>query len=165
MRTKKIGIPNCTAHYGHIKPAIRPAQSTPFRLAFGLEVVMPVEFQVPSLRIQVRERLPKGKSKQIQLQHLLELGKNRVRSMAILEQEQRRRKAFVDRHRHAREKDFTVGKAVLVFQTRMGQMPGKLRFRWTGPYWVVGAENDTFQLGTLAGEVLRQKVNGFCLKP
>ena len=33
-------------------------QSTPFRLAFGLEAVMPVEFQVPSLRIQIRERLP-----------------------------------------------------------------------------------------------------------
>ena len=26
-------------------------QSTPFRLAFGLEAVMPMEFQVPSLRI------------------------------------------------------------------------------------------------------------------
>ena len=85
--------------------------------------------------------------------------------MAILEQEHRRHRAFVDRYRNAREKDFAVGKAVLVFQTQMGQMPGKLRFRWTGPYWIVGAENDTFQLGTLAGEVLRQKVNGFHLKP
>ena len=126
---------------------------------------MPVEFQVPSLRIQVRDRLLEDKSEQIRLQQLLELGETRLRSMAILEQEQRRRKAFVDRHRNAREKDFAVGKAVLVFQTRMGQMPGKLRFRWTGPYWIVGAENGTFQLGTLAGEVLRQKVNGFRLKP
>ena len=70
----------------------------------------------------------------------------------------------MERHRHAREKDFAVGKAVLVLQTRMGQMPAKLRFRWTGLYWIVGAENGTFQLGTLAGEVLRQKVNGFRLK-
>ena len=85
--------------------------------------------------------------------------------MAILEQEQRQRKAFVDRHQHAREKDFAVGKAVLVFQTRMGQMLGKLRSCWTGPYWIVGVENDTFQLGTHVGEVLRQKVNGFTLKP
>ena len=85
--------------------------------------------------------------------------------MAILEQEQRWRKAFVDRHRNVREKDFAVGKAVLVFQTRMGQMLGKLRFCWTGPYWIVGTENGTFQLGILAGEVLRKKVNGFRLKP
>ena len=30
-------------------------QPTPFRLAFGLEFIMPVEFHVPSLRIQVRD--------------------------------------------------------------------------------------------------------------
>ena len=40
-------------------------------------------------------------------------------------------------------------------------MPGKLRFHWTGPYWIVEAENGTFTLGTLAGEILRQKVNTF----
>ena len=85
--------------------------------------------------------------------------------MAILEHEQRRRKAFVDRHRGTSEKHFKVGKVVLVFQTRMGQMPGKLRFRWTGPYWIIVAENRTLQLGTLVREILRQKVNGFCLKP
>ena len=126
---------------------------------------MPVEFQVTSLRIQIRERLPEEQSERARLQQLLELGETRVRSMAILEQEQRRRKAFVDRHRKTREKDFVVGRPVLVFQTRMGQMPGKLRFRWTGPYWIVEAENGTFTLGTLAGEILRQKVNGFRLKP
>ena len=71
----------------------------------------------------------------------------------------------MDRHRNVQEKDFAIGKAVLVFQTHMGQMPGKRRFRWTGPYWIVGVENNTFQLGTLAGEVLRQKLNGIRLKP
>ena len=34
-------------------------QSTPFRLAFGLEPVMPIQFHIPSLQIQVRERLLK----------------------------------------------------------------------------------------------------------
>ena len=32
-------------------------KSTPFRMAFGLEVVMPVEFQIPTLRIQAPEKL------------------------------------------------------------------------------------------------------------
>ena len=32
-------------------------KSTPFRMAFGLEVVMPIEFQVPALRVQVTDRL------------------------------------------------------------------------------------------------------------
>ena len=30
-------------------------QATPFRLAYGFEAVMPVEFQIPSLCIQVKE--------------------------------------------------------------------------------------------------------------
>ena len=52
-----------------------------------------------------------------------------------------------------------------MFQTRMGKMPGKLRFRWTGPYWIVAAEKGTFTLGTLAGETLLQKVTRYRLKP
>ena len=46
----------------------------------------------------------------------------------------------------------------------MGKMPGKLRFRWSRPYWIVAAEKGTFTLGTLAGEILPQKVKGFQLK-
>ena len=60
---------------------------------------------------------------------------------------------------------FEIGKPVLVFQTRMGKMPGKLRFRWTGPYWITREYNGSYQLGTLAGEVLGKWVNGFRLKP
>ena len=71
-------------------------QATPFRLAYGLEAVMPIEFQIPSLRIQVRERMPEEESEQIRLQQLLALGETRVNSLAALELEQLRRKAFVD---------------------------------------------------------------------
>ena len=81
--------------------------------------------------------------------------------MAILEHEQRQRNASVDQHHNTYEKYFEIGKVVLVFQTRMGQMLGKLRFRWIEPYCIIGAENRTFELGTLAGGVLRQKVNKF----
>ena len=48
---------------------------------------MPVEFQVPSLRIQVWDWLLENKSEKIWVQQLLELGKTRLCSMAILEQE------------------------------------------------------------------------------
>ena len=64
---------------------------------------MPIEFQVPSLQIQIREQLPESQFEQIRLQKLLELGEYRLRSMTVLEQEQRWLKAFVDRHRKAHE--------------------------------------------------------------
>ena len=73
-------------------------RTTPFRLEFGLEAVMPIEFQIPSLRIQVKERLTK-ESKKIRMATLCELEGNRIASLLQLELEQRRRKAFIDRHR------------------------------------------------------------------
>ena len=96
---------------------------------------------------------------------LCELEEHRIVSLLQLELEQRRRKAFVDRHRPRNEKEFDIGKPVLVFQNRMGNMPGKLRFRWTGPLWITKEYNGSYQLGTLVGDLLSKWVNGFRLKP
>ena len=85
---------------------------------------------------------------------LLLLEEERVQATTALEQKQWQTKAFLDRHRRQTEKHFAIGKPVLVFQTKMGLMPGKLRFRWTGPYWIVDNKNGTYQVGTLAGEKL-----------
>ena len=71
----------------------------------------------------------------------------------------------VDRHRRGNEREFGIRKLVLVFQTRMGNMPGKLRFRWTGPFWITREYNGSYQLGTLARELLGKWVNGSCLNP
>mgnify|MGYP000391440532 CR=1 FL=1 len=62
--------------------------------------------------------------------------------------------AFVDRHWKSKDKLFDIGKPVLVFQTKMGSMPGNLRFRWTGPFWIVNTYNGAYEVGTLVGEVL-----------
>jgi hypothetical protein len=82
-----------------------------------------------------------------------------------MEHEQRLRKAFVDRHRKRNEERFGIGKSVLLFQSRSGLMPGKLRLQWTGPYLIVKSDNGMYQLGTPSVEVLPQWANGFRLKP
>ena len=64
-------------------------QSTPFQLAFGLEAVMLIEFQVPSLRIQVKEWLSEKESEKIRLAALCELEEHRIASLMQLELEQR----------------------------------------------------------------------------
>ena len=51
-----------------------------------------------------------------------------------LEQKQRWTKAFVDPHWNSKKNLFDIGKPVLVFETKMGSMPEKLHFRWTGCY-------------------------------
>ena len=85
--------------------------------------------------------------------------------MSQLEQGQLQRKAFVDQRRKGTEKSFTLVKLVLVFQTRLGAMLGKLRFRWTGLFWIIDEFNDTFQLGTLADNIVQSWVNEFRLRP
>ena len=60
------------------------------------------------------------------LQELLVLEESRFQALCALEQKQRQTKAFVDQHRKQKEKMFEVGKQVLVFQTKMGSIPGKL---------------------------------------
>ena len=86
--------------------------SAPFRLAFGLEAVMPIEFQVPSLRLQIAKRLPESESEHQRLTQLLELGEQRIHNMAQLEHGQRCRKAFVDRHCRILDKEFKIGQLV-----------------------------------------------------
>jgi hypothetical protein len=103
-------------------------------MAFGLEAVMPSEFIVPSLRIQSEYRLNESESEHARVEQLLRLEEERIRNMQVLEHEQRLRKAFLDRHRKRNEERFVKGKVVLLFQSRSGLMPGKLRLRWTGPY-------------------------------
>ena len=76
---------------------------------------MPVEFQIPSLCIQLKEWMTEEASENVRLQQLLTVGETRVHSLTVLELDQQRRTAFVDRHRGRNEKIFGIGKAVLVF--------------------------------------------------
>ena len=61
----------------------------PFGLAFGLEAVMPIEFQVPNLRLQIAERLPESESEHQRLVQLLKLGEQRITGLAQLEHDQK----------------------------------------------------------------------------
>ena len=112
-------------------------------MAFGLEAIMPIEFQVPSLGIQVTKRLDAKQSERIQKEQLLQLEVNRLQAMWYLEQKQRGPKAFLNGHRKNKDNLFKIGKLVLVFQTNMPSIPGKLRFRWNGPVWIVNTYNGT----------------------
>ena len=134
-------------------------------MAFGVEAVMPTEFLVPSLRIQVEHRLNEKQSEQARAEGLLRLEEERLNSLNMLEHEQQVRKAFVDRHRRFNEEKFQEGKPVLVFQTRSGLMPGKLRLWWVGPYRIMRNKDSTYSLGTLTGERLAQPANSFRMKP
>ena len=110
---------------------------TPFRMAYGLEAVVPMEFMVPSLRMAMQENLPMEKAREERIQELLNLEEDRQQSILVTEAVQKRRKAWADRH--GKQKVFTKGDHVLIFNSKLGKHPGKLKLRWIGPN-IPGAE-------------------------
>ena len=126
---------------------------------------MPIEFEVPSLRIQVQERLPEDELRITRAEQLLRLDKEKFHSERRLEREHLRHKAFVDRHGRRNVETLRVGTFALVFSTCSGLMSGKLKLRWSGPFWITNTRASAFQLGTLDDQVLPVWVNGFWCKP
>ena len=90
---------------------------------------MPIEFEIPTLRIQIQERLPEHASRLLPAEHPLTLDEDCLASGCRLEREQLRRKAFVDCHAQKDRTMLKAGSPVLVFVTCLGLMLGKLKLR------------------------------------
>ena len=111
--------------------------ATPFRLAFGLEAIMPIEFEIPSLHIKIQERLHEHASQLIGAQKLLALDEQRVDNERCVECDQLRRKTFVERYSRHDQITLREGSPVLVFSSRSGLMPRKLKLWWSGPFLIM----------------------------
>ena len=140
------------------------SRMTPFRMAYGLEAVVPMEFMIPSLRMTIQEKLPMEKSREERIQELLKLEEDRQQSILVAEAVQKIRKAWADRH--GKQKVFTKGNHVLIFNSKLGKHPGKLKLRWIGPCTI---EEETspgaFMLRNLDGTLHSEVVNGCMMKP
>ncbi|XP_015168952.1 uncharacterized protein [Solanum tuberosum] len=55
-----------------------PTQATPYSLAFGVEAVLPLECQIPSLRLAIQEGLTKEENARLHLGELEELDEKRL---------------------------------------------------------------------------------------
>ena len=137
---------------------------TPFRMAYGLEAVVPMEFMIPSLRMAVQEKLPMEKSREERIQELLSLEEDRQQSILVAEAVQKRRKSWADRH--GKQKVFTKGDHVLIFNSKLGKHPGKLKLRWIR---LCTVEEEiapgAFMLRNLDGTLRTRVVNGCRMKP
>ena len=133
---------------------------TPFRLVYGLEAVVPMEFVVPSLRVAADQRLPWEASLQIRQQQLNQLEEDRTVSSYVSDIIQSRRQAWVNRN--IKFKIFKEGYWVMLYNSKLGPHPGKLKLRYIGPYRI---EQDlgqgTFKLSDAFGTMVPKAVNGF----
>ena len=75
---------------------------TPFALMYGLEAILPIEFEIPSLRLAIGERLDTTESLKNRLTELEALTENRLLASQHMEVIQRRRKVAFDKSNKVR---------------------------------------------------------------
>jgi hypothetical protein len=107
---------------------------TPFNLVYGLKVVVPMEYLVPSLRIDAFTDMDDTGIVQERLAQLVKLEEYIFVAGFHQQVQKEREKAYHDRH--IKKKAFRQGDLVLVYDSKFMKHPGKFRMHWLGPYEV-----------------------------
>ncbi|XP_019155153.1 PREDICTED: uncharacterized protein LOC109152024 [Ipomoea nil] len=115
-----------------------PTQSTPYSLVYGVEAVLPLERQIPSLRLAIQEGLTDEENAKLRLAELEALDEKRLQAQESLECYQARMsRAF---NKRVRTRSFQIGDKVLavrrpIIVTR--KTGHKFTSRWDGPYVIL----------------------------
>ncbi|MCO5586954.1 hypothetical protein L7F22_040899 [Adiantum nelumboides] len=136
---------------------------TPFKMVYGIEVVVPLEFAIPSLRMAKQYDMDFNTALKKRIEDLQRL--DEIRQRALLEQQivQQRRKYWHDSKIKVRE--FKQGDLVLLYQSKLGPKKPNLKLAWSGPYEVDCVfSNGTIRLKDLSGIILPGVYNGAKIK-
>ncbi|XP_058726084.1 uncharacterized protein LOC131597401 [Vicia villosa] len=140
--------------------------TTPFRLTYGHDVVLPVEIYVQSVRIQKQHEIPSEDYWSMMTDELVDLDEERMLALDSL----RRRKEKVARayNKKVRNKVFAINDLVwkVIFpMDRNDRFLGKWSLNWEGPFKVIQVfTNNAYELEELAPNRRIIRVNGKYLK-
>lgn len=134
-------------------------KQTPFALVYGVEAILPIEIEIPSLRIAINNRWPVSKSIHDRVLMLEGLNETRRFSAQHIETAQRRKKAAFDKSH--KKRTLLPGTMVMLQDGKKLEFPGKFDAIWLGPYWIMEVyPNNTVQLATLDGTYFPMRTNG-----
>jgi hypothetical protein len=134
-------------------------RATPFSLMYGMEAILPIEFEIPSLRIAIENRLDDSTSLKDRLAWLESLNERRQLAAQFVEVTQRRRKVAFDKRQKTRK--LPPDMWVMLQDTRKLEFPAKFDALWTGPYIIKEVfPNNSVQLKTLDGVDFPTHTNG-----
>lgn len=123
-------------------------QSTPYALAFGVEAVLPLEIELPSLGVALSYKFTKDESAQLRLEELENL--DEVRLQAQQNSELYRARMAQAHDKLVRPRTFQAGDLVLVLRRPIvahRRKGGKFEPTWEGPFVVEQAyEGGSYQL-------------------
>ncbi|KAA0060610.1 uncharacterized protein E6C27_scaffold22G004880 [Cucumis melo var. makuwa] len=143
-----------------------PTGVTPYSLVYGVEAVLPLEKEIPSLRMSIQEGLTTKDNARLCLQELEALDEKRLEAQQALECYQARMSKAFDKQ--VRPRSFQVGDLVLavrrpIITTR--HTGNKFTPKWDGPYIVKevftnGAykiiDQDGLRIGPINGKFLKK---------
>ena len=136
---------------------------TPFQLVYGLEATLPIECEIPSLKLVV-ELLPNTTPVEERLLYLERLDETRRLASLAIETQKKRVKAHFDQTMHPRS--FVEGDLVLLYDQENDKLgAGKLESMWLGPYIVKKVlQKGAYELIDYEGNSLGKPRNGLYLK-
>ena len=146
------------------RTSVKDATSfTPFQLVYGLEATLPIECEIPSLKLAV-ELLPNTTPLEERLLYLEWLDETRCLVSLAIETQKKRVKSHFDQTVHPRS--FVEGDLVLLYDQANDKLgAGKLESMWLGPYIVKKVlQKGAYELIDYEGNPLAQPRNGLYLK-
>ncbi|XP_070040365.1 uncharacterized protein [Nicotiana tomentosiformis] len=114
-----------------------PTQGTPYSLIYGVEVVLPLERQIPSLRLAIQEGITDEENARLRLAELEALDEKRLEAQQSLECYQARLSRAFNKRVHSRS--FQVRDQVLAIRRPIitsHKLVGKFTSKWDRPYVV-----------------------------
>jgi hypothetical protein len=136
---------------------------TPFQLVYGLEAILSIECEIPSLKLSVK-LLPNTSAKEERLLYLTQLDETRRNATLVIEAQKKRVKAQYDKH--VRPRIFSEGDLVLLYEQDQDMLgAGKFKAMWRGPYIVRRfLEKGDYEFVDYDGIPLSEPRNGLYLK-
>jgi hypothetical protein len=135
----------------------------PFLLVYGLEAILPIECEIPSLKLVV-ELLPNTYADEERLLYLMRLDKTQRDATLVIEAQKKRVKAQYEKH--VKPHVFSEGDLVLLYEQDQDMRgDGKFEAMWRGPYIVRRVlEKGAYELVDYDGIPLSEPRNGLYLK-
>ncbi|CAM8996545.1 unnamed protein product [Rhodiola kirilowii] len=143
-----------------------PTQATPYALVYGVEAVLPLELQIPSMRIAIQEGLSSDENNKLRLAELEALDEKRLQAQQSLQCYQARlSRAF---NRKVRPRSFQKGDLVLAVRRPIitsHKTGSKFKAKWDGPYVVQEAytngaykivDQEGLRVGPINGKFLKR---------
>ncbi|CAJ2642293.1 unnamed protein product [Trifolium pratense] len=140
--------------------------STPFRLTYGHDAVLPVEIYLQSIRIQRQMEIPTDHYWSMMFDELVDLDEERLRALDTLSrQKERVAKAY---NKKVKSKTFEVGNLVwkvILPMDKKDRVLGKWSPNWEGPFKIIQVfSNGAYEIEELTSEKRTLNINGKYLK-